>query len=336
VEHIGRFDADEIRRLVRAGKDRGLVREKGDPIAIDKNGTSAATLGKVRSQWLEITPAIAKRWLENNFRNRSIDDDVVNAYARDMTNGVWVATHQGVAFNDRDELIDGQHRLHAVIRSAQTIRMMVTFGLPSVIEGKEMTTMDAVDRGRTRSVADQLRIQHGMPNGSIIAAVCHNLSSICCGARTKRLSVGQTLDIFRAFETPATFVIKHRSRNHGLRTAGVLAAFAFAGATEGQIYSEASSMGAMYRSLLDGTQLREDSAMARLRTFLVSDEANLLTKGADRGIAELVLQAILLELHGRRVTKLEMSTDGAVHFRMLQPARVEAIAAMFRLVTQRK
>jgi len=96
---------------------------------------------------------MAKDWLENNFRNRPISEDTVAAYARDMIAGQWVATHQGVAFNDKDELIDGQHRLHAIVRCDKTIRMMVTFGLPSVIEGKQMTTMDCVDRGRTRSSA---------------------------------------------------------------------------------------------------------------------------------------------------------------------------------------
>lgn len=328
---IGRFDADEIRRLVQAGKARGLVRGSTDALAVEKNGKAAAQLGGIRSQWMDVDPATAKRWLENNFRNRSLDDDVVNAYARDMTAGVWVATHQGAAFNDRDELIDGQHRLHAVVRSGVTVRMMVTFGLPSVIAGKEMTTMDAVDRGRTRSVADQLRIQHGMPNGSVIASICHNLGGICFGARTKRLSVGQTLEIYRAFEHPATFVILHRAKEHGLRTAGVLAAFAFAGATEEGFFGGASPIAVMYQALLDGSDLKENSAMGRLHAFLTSDQAKLLTRGTDRGIAELVLQAIMLELRRKPVAKLEIDTAGADHFRTLQKERVEKIAALFRL-----
>lgn len=328
---LGRFDAAEIRRLVLVGKQRGLVRGSTDAAAIEKNGAPAASLGGVRSQWMDVDPATAKRWLENNFRNRSIDDDVVNAYARDMTNGVWVPTHQGIAFNDRDELIDGQHRLRAILRSGTTIRMMVTFGLPSAIAGKEMTTMDAVDRGRTRSVADQLKIQHGLANGSIIASICHNLGTLCFGARTKRLSVGQTLDIYRAFEHPATFVIMHRAKDHGLRVAGVLAAFAFAGATEEGFFGGATSIATMYQALLDGNGLRERSAMAHLRAFLTSEQAKLLSRGTDRGIAELVLQAIMLELRGKPVAQLEMNTAGADYFRGLQRARVDAIAAMFRL-----
>ena len=117
-----------------------------------------------------------------------------------IMNGTWVATHQGLAFNVRDELIDGQHRLKAVVLAGKAVRMMVTFGLPSIISGSEMTTMDAVDRGATRSVADQLTIQHGMKNSGIIASVSRSIAALCSNERTRRLSVGQTLEIYRAFQ----------------------------------------------------------------------------------------------------------------------------------------
>ncbi|MES2569439.1 MAG: hypothetical protein V4710_05220, partial [Verrucomicrobiota bacterium] len=215
-DKIDRFDPEEIRRIVQVGKDRGLISEANTARRVDKTGLDAAALGEVRSQWMDVDPDTARRWLENNFRNRPLSDDVVQAYARDMINGIWIATHQGIAFNDRDELIDGQHRLNAIVLSARTIRMMVTFGLPSVIEGKEMTTMDAVDRGRPRSVADQLKIQHKLKDGSAIAAICASLANICQGDRTRRLSVGQTLEIYRAFEYSVTWVIAHKPKANGL------------------------------------------------------------------------------------------------------------------------
>ncbi|HEV2210835.1 MAG TPA: hypothetical protein VG167_18840 [Verrucomicrobiae bacterium] len=161
-----------------------------DPRPIEKDGIDVTALNGVRSQWMDITPEMAARWLKNNFRNRPIRWDTVKAYARDMLNGNWVPTHQGLAFNDQDALIDGQHRLHAIVMAKMTVRMMVTFGVPSKIDGKEMTTMDAVDRGATRSVGDQLTIQHGLKHGSITASVCSAVGSLCFGERTRRLSVG--------------------------------------------------------------------------------------------------------------------------------------------------
>ena len=328
---LGKFSADEIRRLINNGQQRGEVLAPGQAIPIEKTGTPATKLGQIRSVWMEVDPATAARWLENNFRNRALKEDVVLAYARDMKNGVWVPTHQGVAFNDRDELIDGQHRLKAIILAGVTVRMMVTFGLPSAIPGKEMTTMDAVDRGKTRSVADQLTIQHGIKNASITASVCASLAAICCTERTRRLSVGETLDIYRTFESSITWVIIHRSREHGFRCAGVLAAFAFALPTEEGFFGGATPIAQMYDRLLSGAKLPDGSPIKLLRAFLTSDDAKLLTRGTDRGLAELVLQAIYLESRGTRVKRLQMATDGAEHFRSLQPESVSKVSAYFRL-----
>jgi len=279
-----------------------------------------------------VDPATADKWLLNNFVNRPVSDDVVNAYARDMVNGVWIPTHQGIAFNDRDELIDGQHRLLAIVKSGKTIRTMVTFGLPSKIDGHEMTTMDAVDRGRTRSVADQLKIQHGMKNGSVIAAICALISGICYGERTRRLSVGQTLQIYRAFQGPMTWVIERRSKQPGLRATGVLAAFTFALATV-EKKPETKTMAAMFEAIMAGEKLKKTSAAHHLREFLTSDAAKLLSRSTDRGLAEIVMEAIRLDLDGKPVTTLEMSTAGAEHFKALQTDRVDKVRNLFTIPT---
>ena len=325
------FDPDEIRSIALRARKAGLLRGAGEAATIEKNGQPVAAESGLRSQWMDVSPELAKTWLGNNFRNRPISDDVVAAYARDMINGVWVATHQGVAFNDQDALIDGQHRLHAIVKCGRTVRMMVTFGLPAQIKGREMTTMDAIDRGRTRSVADQLKIQHGLKDGSAIAMICASICAICSGKKTRRLSVGQTLEIYRAFEHAITYVIVHRPTDHGLRAAGVSAAFAFALATEEGFFGGATPIAQLYTQLMTGESRRPSAPIVLLREFLVSDDAKLLNRSTDRGLAELVLHAIKLARDGVKLTKLTPSTDGVDHYRALQSARVETIAAMFAL-----
>jgi hypothetical protein len=345
------FDPEEIRRLVQVGKSRGLIRGGGDLVEIEKNGLEAAANGKVRSQWMDVTPDMAARWLTNNRGNRTLSDDTVQAYARDMQNGNWVPTHQGIAFNDQDVLIDGQHRLRAIWLSGKTIRMMVTFGLPSKINGKEVTTMDAVDRGRPRSVADQLKIQHGFSQGSIIAAICCSLSNLCCQERMRRLSVGLTLEVFREFEPAMLYVIEHRSKEPGLRSAGVMAAFTLAMMSEYKgtpgkdargCWEAETPISKLFTAVMTGEGTKKDRAgqaispAAQLREFLVSDEAKLLTRGHALGVAEMTLQAIHLEIQGKSTAKLALVTHGAEHFRALQSARVEKIAGLFRLPGEKK
>lgn len=315
--------SDEEKRALAA---RGLLSAPGLARPVEKNGRPVATEGAQTSQWMDITPEMAGRWLQNNFRNRPISEETVTAYARDMKAGAWVATHQGLAFNDRDELIDGQHRLRAVILSGVTVRMMVTFGLPAKIAGSRMTTMDAVDRGRPRSVADQLKIQHGMKEGSQIAAITSCIGSICYGERTKRLTVGQTLEIYEAFRQPIDFVIANRSKSFGLRSAGVLAAFAFVIAVEPRARE-------WFLRLNSGEGLEKSSsgALQKLREFLTSDDAALLGRSMNRGIFEMVAGALLHELRGVKCHKLAVQPEAAGHFINLQPARVEKVAAIFRL-----
>ena len=300
----------------------------GTPVAAEKKN------GEPYDLWIEVTPAMAADWLKNNFGNRPIKEDVVIAYARDMVNGVWVATHQGLAFDVDDRLIDGQHRLKAVIMANKTVRMKVSFNLPAKINGSEMTTMDCVDRGRTRSVADQLTIQHGFKYGSLTASICAAIASLCCGERTRRLSVGQTLEVYRAFEPQIKFAIEHRSKEAGLKSAGVAAAFVLAMSAEDCMRDLKNEVADMFFHLNqpgEGDKLAKFPVINLLRAFLVSDEAKLISRSLDRGLAEMTLQVIFLEVHGRKVEKLEMSLEGADWFRRQQKDRVAKIAGIFKL-----
>ena len=322
--------------MVALGKERGYIRNSPIPQRVEKEGFDLANLGNVRSQWVDVTPVIAARWLKNNFGNRPLREDTVKAYARDMINGVWVPTHQGIAFNDEDALIDGQHRLSAIVLSGCTVRMMVTFGLSSQIENSKMTTMDAVDRGATRSVADQLTIQHGFKQSGVKAAICAALGSLCFQERMRRLSVGQTLEVYHEFENAVEYVVEHRSKQNGLRTTGVLAGFAFALMTEENFWETKTRITGFLDQVNTGENLVEGSPIFLLRTFLTSEESKLFTRSLDRGLAELVLQAIHLELFGQTVPKLEMSLIGVNHFRELQRKRVDKVAGFFKLPSAKK
>ncbi|GAA5137513.1 hypothetical protein GCM10023213_14380 [Prosthecobacter algae] len=296
-------------------------------LPIDKTGGELVTnLAGVQTRWMDVSPEMARLWLLNNFNNRKVSMDTVRSYAREMVNNKWIPTHQGIAFNSRDELIDGQHRLMAIEMSGETVRMLVTFGLPTRVENTRMTGMDAVDRGKTRTVADQLKIQHGLKGGSILAGICARLAGICSPERTRRLTVGEVLDIHEAFEEAVDWVIANRPKAHGLKQVGVLAGFAFALAVDGTDGAVAE----MFDQLVTGTA-PEGSVITLLYRFLTSPDAILLTRGNDRALAELVLQSIWLQERGQIVSELVQDTQGIEVWRSRQPDRVKRIANMFLL-----
>ena len=73
-----------------------------------------------------VTPAMAMDWLDNaNTSNRKVSDAHVQRLARDMTSGEWKLTHEGIAFDPSGILLDGQHRLWAVVMSETSVEMHV-------------------------------------------------------------------------------------------------------------------------------------------------------------------------------------------------------------------
>lgn len=99
---------------------------------------------------VNVTPEMAAEWLEKNVaNNRPVRAVEVSKFARDMMNGKWRLTHQGIAFNAEGRLIDGQHRLRAVIQSKCTVPMMVWYNLPE-------ECLPMIDTGLARTASDSI------------------------------------------------------------------------------------------------------------------------------------------------------------------------------------
>lgn len=95
-----------------------------------------------------ITPAKAIEYLETMPPyQRGVIKPSVRKMANDMKNGRWVATHQGIAFNQKGQLFDGQHRMNAVIMSGANIEMFVFRDVPEDAWHK-------TDIGRKRNLTD--------------------------------------------------------------------------------------------------------------------------------------------------------------------------------------
>ena len=111
---------------------------------------------------VKVTPTIAEAWLSKNTNNRNIRRNVVAAYARDMRAGNWQLTGDAIRFDRAGTLIDGQHRLHAVITAEASVPMLVVKGL-----GEDVQSV--IDTGAKRSPGDMLRLD-GVQHPNILAA----------------------------------------------------------------------------------------------------------------------------------------------------------------------
>lgn len=100
-----------------------------------------------------VAPAMAKSWLEhrNLERNRRYSSAIEAKYASEMRAGLWKTSHQGIAFDWDGFLLDGQHRLGAIVRYGHPVKLDVRVGC-------DPNTFDVLDVGHKRA-ANQL-IQH--------------------------------------------------------------------------------------------------------------------------------------------------------------------------------
>ncbi|MTD54492.1 hypothetical protein [Amycolatopsis pithecellobii] len=117
----------------------------------------------MRSRTQKITPEKAATMLESNTANRPLSKSVVRAFAEAMRRGEWQITHQGIAFDTNGVLVDGQHRLAAVVAAELPIEMTVFTEVPP-------DTFDVLDTGKRRNAADVLAIE-GEKSTTTLAAM---------------------------------------------------------------------------------------------------------------------------------------------------------------------
>lgn len=77
-----------------------------------------------------VTPEMAARWLEKNDVNRKLREHRCAFLARAIEDGKWVTTHQGIAFARSGRLLDGQHRLRAIILANTAVDVWVARNVP--------------------------------------------------------------------------------------------------------------------------------------------------------------------------------------------------------------
>ena len=178
---------------------------------------------------LEISVEFAKEVLESrNPANRVLNGTRVATYATAMRNNEWRVTHQGLCFDETGKLIDGQHRLAAVIEYGLPVRMMVCTDcqrIETTVGGVDVDVMDVSDAGQARTMGQRLRLAHGVQNANNVAAIVMVLRAIARpGSYGTAISVSQVLKVREIYGESMERVLAVRWQP-GDKKAGILAAF---------------------------------------------------------------------------------------------------------------
>jgi len=242
-----------------------------------------------------ITPKLAETILENHWvkeHQRNPSESVVDSYVRSMRAGEWILTHQGIAIDTEGELVDGVHRLLAIIRSGVTVKMMITTGLPHIGQDASTLVFDVIDRGRERGVGQQLQLRHDMPNGNLSAAVLRGilwLASYSENIVLGKFSVGSALRVADYYGSEVKYCLENRSRDYRVRNATVISAAAFA------MKACPTQIKEFYNQITTGENIHSgDSAMTARRWLMnSSDKSGTLIEY--RGVLTCAMKHVLQE-----------------------------------------
>lgn len=126
-----------------------------------------------------VTPAIAQFLLDNhNKLNRPVKDTRVDQYVLEMLLNRWRNDNgERMIFDAEGNMISGQHRCIAVVKSGVSIRVDMKFGV--AVEAR-----DSVDNGAVRSTADIRMLQTHNPDSPFIVKTINGVKKIINRRRT--------------------------------------------------------------------------------------------------------------------------------------------------------
>lgn len=102
---------------------------------------------------IEVTPQLAEKWLKSKAKNRILSIPYIKEIAKAISEGRWVLNGETIIFDAGGKLIDGQHRLSAVVMSGVTIPMSIAYG---VDDSRAFETIDVTIRPRRVSQVLQM------------------------------------------------------------------------------------------------------------------------------------------------------------------------------------
>lgn len=115
------------------------------------------------AQFETITPNKAKAFLEKNKSNRPINKFNLGRIELEMKRNNFELTGESIKFAEDGTLLDGQHRLLAIVNTGKEQKMLVVRGL-------ENEAFKYIDTGRVRTAGDVLGIM-GIANSTRYASM---------------------------------------------------------------------------------------------------------------------------------------------------------------------
>ena len=275
---------------------------------------------KITAKVETITPEIAKTMLGENVNNRRISRDNVNLFAREIRNGEWRFNGEAIKFGKDGRLLDGQHRLLAVIAAdkASCGRILPPTPPPKkplttlVIRGLEDETQQTMDSGKTRTLGDVLTLR-GEKNSTQLASLARavyladQLGMEAAAQNDLKPTRGEIISFID--QTPQLADVLAASRAFRSQSGDMLTSSMFASLWWTFAHIDTDAANRFFMSLASGANLQADDPILILRNTLMAQphKAGRSTRDNRVRIAALTIKAWNKWRKGKPLRQLKFS-----------------------------
>jgi hypothetical protein len=206
-----------------------------------------------------ITPVIAGKYLAKNRHNRRLRTGRIRELADQMKREKWHLNGETIKFSNQDELLDGQHRLHAIIAADVAITTLVVRDLSP-------EAFVTIDQGAKRSGGDIFHVcgvQYPSTVSSALTLIWQHKKGIILGSKNGEdiPSMDERVALFDEMPQVENYVVECATKGiqsiiNGSTFAGLYALFAEINHDLAASFLNAVAGGAVRYAANPATQLR--------------------------------------------------------------------------------
>lgn len=268
----------------------------------------------MKSQIMEITPKIAAEMLQFNGINRPISPRIVQEYASYIQDGLWALNGESIKLADDSTLLDGQHRLNAVIASGKSITTYVQFGISKDV-------FSTIDQGKGRTLADLLYLQDIKYRCAIAAVVSfiyqydNDLLKTVMRKGRSRISKKLLVEFYLEHKEEINFALNTIVEIHSdfkkLPASPALLAFCFYVFNRNKTHDAKT----FFLKVILGENLKKSDIEYKLREKLLENKVSML-KRSSNALIELIFRAWHHHVNNMPVNRLMWGTQSNEIFKL--------------------
>lgn len=161
----------------------------------------------MRVELVKINKEVAEKMLSINLNNRKAKEKVIAKYASEMLKGNWKDdTGELIKISKTNKLLDGQHRLKAIVKADVELQMYVAYDLNDDV-------FSVLDSGVVRSSKDVFHIA-GAQYSALIPPIIQFSEALFNGMESNKATLLTNVELLQKFKDNEEYYLEIASKSY--------------------------------------------------------------------------------------------------------------------------